>query len=97
MTITVKTTMSTPELIRKIGYFLNDNNSGQLNCVRRLRPGQPWPRYHLYIKEQGDSLQLNLHVDQKADTRHYNPTSAHNGEYDGPLVEQEINRLQSLL
>ncbi len=97
MTITVRTTQALPELIRKIGYFLNSNNSGELNCVKRLRPGQPWPRYHLYIKEISDSYQLNLHVDQKAETRHYNASSAHNGEYDGPLVEQEINRIQSLL
>ena len=97
MTISVPTTQALPELIRKIGYFLNDNNSGQLNCVKRLRAGQPWPRYHLYIKEEGGLYQLSLLVDQKAETRHYNPTSAHNGEYDGPLVEQEISRIKSIL
>jgi protein tyrosine/serine phosphatase len=97
MTINVPANQALPELIRKIGYFLNDNNSGEINCVKRLRAGHPWPRYHLYIKQQDKNFILNLHVDQKAETRHYNPTSAHNGEYDGPLVEQEINRIQSLL
>jgi len=97
MTITVSATQALPELIRKIGYFLNDNKSGEINCLKRLRAGQPWPRYHLYIKQQDGKYLLNLHIDQKADTRHYNPTSAHNGEYDGPLVEQEINRIQILV
>ncbi len=95
MKFTVNAPQGSPEqLMRSWGYSPNDNRSAQPNYVRRLRPGQLWPRYHLYISLQGTTMVCDLHVDQKPDTRHYNPTHAHNGEYDGPLVEQEVNRLQ---
>lgn len=87
---------SLDQTLRSWGYSPNDNRSAQPNYVRRIRAGQSWPRYHLYITAQADTLVCDLHVDQKPETRHYNAPHAHNGEYDGPLVEQEANRLQQL-
>ncbi len=84
-------------MMREVGYHINDNRSDTPNYVRRLRPGLSWPRYHLYVKESPEKYLLSLHLDQKADTRHYNPTSVHNGEYDGPLVETELQRIKSIL
>lgn len=84
-------------LLRSWGYSPNTQPGKDPNFVRRVRPGQPWPRYHLYLSQQNEAWVAELHVDQKPETRHYNPTHAHNGEYDGPLVENEVKRLQQLL
>jgi len=88
---------SVAQLIRSWGYSPAEHRSKQPNFVRRLRPGQLWPRYHLYVFSQDDGFACDLHLDQKPETRHYNPRHAHNGEYDGALIEQEVNRLKEML
>jgi hypothetical protein len=40
-------------------------------------------------------MQVNLHVDQKEAS--YEGTSAHGGEYEGPLVEQEMARITQFI
>ncbi|MFH0873561.1 MAG: hypothetical protein V1846_01825 [Candidatus Komeilibacteria bacterium] len=95
--VLTSTGRSVEQVLRSWGYSPNNSRSDQPNYVRRVRPGQSWPRYHLYLNEQAGNLCCELHVDQKAETRHYNPIHAHNGEYDGPLVEQEVNRLKQSL
>jgi hypothetical protein len=40
-------------------------------------------------------MQVNLHVDQKEAS--YEGTSAHGGEYEGPLVEQEMTRITQFI
>ena len=43
----------------------------------------------------GKNVIINLHLDQKRPR--YQGTKAHNAEYDGEAIEQEIVRLKSLL
>ena len=72
-------------LMRKAGYF-SFNNS----FIRPLERNG-YPRFHIYI----EANIINLHLDQKKPV--YKRTSAHSGEYNGPLVEKEAERINSLI
>jgi acid phosphatase class B len=72
--------------MRKCGYVPHEES-----FVR----GSRYPRFHIYAKTLTDGIQLNLHLDQKKPS--YKGSRAHNGEYDGPLVEQEAARIQKIL
>jgi len=80
-------------VLRQVGYSeFNDPRRGQVSFVRRL--GRLfYPRFHLYVDEQPTQLRLNLHLDQKQPS--YAGSHQHSGEYDGPLVEQEAERIKS--
>lgn len=81
--------------IRRAGYALIfDRRRGVESFVRRLGSGH-YPRLHLYIDEAGSDLIFSLHLDQKKAS--YEGYHMHNAEYDNEIVEDEINRLKSLL
>ncbi|MFA4845107.1 MAG: hypothetical protein WC654_00935 [Patescibacteria group bacterium] len=77
-------------LLRRLGYGEHRGHEGQLSYTLRVT-GELYPRYHAYIENRDGGLQVNLHVDQKAAS--YEGTSAHAGEYEGPLVESEMGRI----
>lgn len=54
-----------------------------------------FPRFHAYITQEKDNLIFNLHLDQKKPV--YKGTSAHSGEYNSPIVEQEAERIKQIL
>lgn len=79
-------------LLRQAGYvYLIDRNTGKESFVHSLNRGY-YPRFHLYLEQQNNKIILNLHLDQKQAS--YAGASAHNAEYDGELIEQEIERLK---
>ncbi|MFH1631440.1 MAG: hypothetical protein ABIA47_00230 [bacterium] len=79
------------EVLRKAGYSpFNDPNTGEDSFILRLTSGF-YPRFHLYLHDQGSAVVFNLHIDQKKPS--YKGTSAHAGEYEGPTVEKEAARL----
>lgn len=81
--------------MRDLGYLhIHDRISGKNSFVKKLRMGQ-YPRLHAYIKEVEGSFILNLHLDQKKPS--YGNAHAHSGEYTGPVVEEEVERIKSLL
>ena len=85
-----------PELfMRHAGYsYINDRRTGNESFARRL--GRDfYPRFHVYLKDLGENIEINLHLDQKRPS--YAGTHAHNAEYDGKPVEDEINRLKGLI
>ena len=83
------------QLLRRVGYvYIQDRKTGQESLVRRLGRGF-YPRFHLYLEERGEQVILNLHLDQKKPS--YAGASAHNAEYDGEIVEQEIRRIKSYI
>ena len=100
MEFPVKNKNSRVDLSRKIGYVIIDTNGNEYNLVRKLS-GNNYPRFHAYVKEQGrsangeTSLIFSLHLDQKAPI--YQGAHAHNGEYFGPVVEQEADRIRETL
>lgn len=72
----------------RLGYHVERNGS----YSRRAGTGQ-FPRYHAYVDYVGDMVHINVHLDAKAAS--YTGTSAHAGEYDGPLIETEMARIQA--
>ncbi|MBI4435694.1 hypothetical protein HY630_03410 [Candidatus Uhrbacteria bacterium] len=81
-------------LLRRLGYGEQRTRAGQISYVKRVG-GERFPRYHAYVEDQNGGIQVNLHVDQKEAS--YEGTSAHAGEYDGPLVEREMTRIAGLV
>jgi hypothetical protein len=76
-------------MMQKCGYAFVPSRTGEA-YARRLGRGE-FPRFHVYIKQEVDRYLINLHLDQKSAC--YSGTSAHSGEYDGGLVEDEIGRI----
>ena len=81
--------------MRKLGYHFTrkDEATGQL-AFARILGGSGYPRFHIYLQEGNaiDEVIINLHLDQKKPI--YKGTTAHSGEYQGELVEQEATRLK---
>ena len=81
--------------MRRAGYtFITDRHSGHSSYIRPFSQ-LGYPRFHVYLKGEGDELEINLHLDQKKPG--YEGQSRHNAEYDGEVVAGEIARLQGLV
>ena len=77
------------DLIRRCGYALWKGKSGP-SYVRRLGSTH-YPRFHIYLTAGNDFFEVDMHIDQKQPS--YGGTSAHSGEYDGRVVEDEARRV----
>jgi hypothetical protein len=78
------------QLARRLGYKpLGRTPAGELNCVRPL--GGPYPRFHIYLKEDPKVIVMNIHLDQKKPS--YEGTHAHGGDYDSETVQAEVDRI----
>ncbi len=80
---------NTTNLMRKIGYF--SQNESFIRPLSRIG----YPRFHIYLETDSDDLIISLHLDQKKAI--YKGTTAHSGEYDSDLVEQEAQRIKEML
>lgn len=89
--------------LRRCGYHFERTlpETGEVSAARSFGPGG-FPRFHAYVKMINPStgsglvkMQINLHLDQKRPS--YKGTSAHAGEYEGELIEQEVTRIKSIL
>lgn len=89
---------SVVEVARKIGYVIIDTNErNEYNMVRKLGYGGNYPRFHIYSKQQGDSFIFSLHLDQKKPSYEARGVHAHSGEYFGPVVDTETDRIKNIL
>jgi len=80
---------------RSLGYLIIDTKeNGEYNLVRKLDFGN-YPRFHAYVRQQGTDFIFSLHLDQKKPI--YKGAHAHNGEYFGPVVETEADRIKEIL
>ncbi|HJN84798.1 MAG TPA: hypothetical protein QF873_00585 [Patescibacteria group bacterium] len=86
----------TPDyLLRKAGYApYHDRRTGKSSYTRKVTR-EFYPRFHLYVMETDKVVTFDLHLDQKKPS--YSGTSAHAGEYDGTVVENEMARLKQAL
>ena len=83
------------QILRQAGYtFITDYKSGQESFVKTFSR-LDYPRFHVYIEKQNSNVIFNLHLDQKKAS--YPGAHAHNAEYEGENVEQEIKRLKMLI
>lgn len=86
---------STSDLMRTIGYIpAYFQKPGEISVIRPLAR-QDYPRFHLYITQKGADMNFSLHLDQKKPS--YEGQTGHSGDYDGPVVEGEAQRIQQLL
>jgi len=83
-------------LARQIGYMpLGVSADGEYNLVRPLA-GQNYPSFHIYLKKDEEGVFcFNLHLDQKQPS--YRGSAAHSGEYEGELVEKEVERIKRII
>lgn len=83
-------------IMRKAGYaYFRDPKTGSDSFVKRLYGGF-YPRLHLYLKEEGQYLTFNLHLDQKQ-ASYKGADHMHNADYDGEIVTQEIARIKQII
>ena len=82
--------------LRRCGYHFErqHHDTDEVSAARNLGAGG-FPRFHCYAKLVGKDMYINLHLDQKRPV--YRGTSAHGGEYEGELIEQEAARIKSIL
>jgi hypothetical protein len=84
-----------PIFLRQAGYtYIVNKKTGQESFVRSFGKNN-YPRWHIYVNEEGDKLIFNIHLDQKQPS--YQGMSAHSGEYDSSIVKAEIERLKQLI
>lgn len=100
------TRLSIANALRICGYHFEREHEGtnEVSAARNMGNGD-FPRFHVYATLQKSSepdpygrkkdLNMNLHLDQKGAS--YNGTSAHSGEYEGTIIEQEAARIQKVL
>ncbi|HUW72127.1 MAG TPA: hypothetical protein VMV66_03005 [Candidatus Humimicrobiaceae bacterium] len=84
-------------LMRRAGYpavLLSKRKGRQKNELEFARPVRGYPRFHLFVKLQNNTLIFKLHLDQKKPI--YKGTPAHAGEYDGDLVVKEAERIKEM-
>jgi hypothetical protein len=82
-------------LARMLGYqIIKIDPENESNLVRPLGP-DGYPRFHLYLKTEGENLVFSLHLDQKKPS--YQGQTAHSGEYDDGLVIGEKERIEKLV
>lgn len=87
---------NTPNLMRQLGYhFWQQNRETKELAFIRPIGGLPYPRFHIYLKENKKTGEIffNLHLDQKRPI--YKGVPAHSGEYEGPVVEKESERIKN--
>jgi hypothetical protein len=84
---------SVHNIMRKISYFFLGQNEEKGELIF-ARPARGYPRFHLYIKADGDNLIFSLHLDQKKPI--YRGATAHAGEYDSELVQKEVKRIKQI-
>lgn len=81
-------------LVRQLGYKpLGYTDKSELNCVRPL--AGDYPRFHIYLKEEKDTIRFSIHLDQKKPS--YEGSTAHSGDYDSEIVTEEARRIQTIL
>lgn len=80
-------------IMRRAGYGELMKGNGSVSYARRLS-GREFPRLHVYLEQTAEGISVAIHLDQKGAC--YRGTSAHSGEYDGPIVETEARRIQAV-
>lgn len=83
------------DIMRTIGYRpAYFQNEGETSIIRPVGRNE-YPRFHAYIKQNGQDFSFSLHIDQKKAS--YEGSTGHSGDYDGDVVEGEARRIQDIL
>jgi len=86
-------------LMRQCGYRFErkDEKTGELVFSRQTEGASAsgYPRFHVYVREVPHETIFNLHLDQKKPI--YKGSPAHAAEYEGEIVEREVERIKRIL
>lgn len=82
-------------LVRRLGYVPKGRKGEEFDCVRELGGIGSYPRFHIFVTEEGDNLVFNLHLDQKKPS--YKGSRAHSGEHKGTVIKKEVERIKEIL
>lgn len=94
--LSVPDLMSAERLLLRAGYHAhNDPRTGEHSLAKRLFAAGHFPKYHAYLEVRSGGLVVNLHLDQKQPS--YSGGHMHSGEYEGPLLERERDRILKAL
>ena len=95
-----------PKLAISVEYFLracgyieikNPHKNNENSYARSIHSGNFYPRFHVYpVKKEiaANEISLDLHLDAKQPS--YEGAAAHSGEYDGPIVVRESERIKQI-
>lgn len=82
--------------LRRAGYVFQHYTSDNEMSFVRVMGRSGFPRFHMYVKMNERDLHISFHIDQKKYT--YGDDTRHHGEYEeSPTLEQEANRVKSLI
>lgn len=81
-------------LMRRLGYGEHIGHGGQISFEKRLS-GLAFPRFHAYVEDKNSGIQINLHLDQKPSN--LGSGAMHGGEYEGPMIQNEMDRLTRVI
>lgn len=82
--------------LRRAGYtYQHRTDQDELSFVRVM--GQSgYPRFHMYVKLDGRTLNISFHIDHKKNT--YGDSTRHHGEYESSTtLDQEATRIKSIV
>lgn len=88
------------EFLRQAGFaYIYDKVREHGSYVKRLTRDY-YPRLHVYVMEKKDKegnnlIVIEMHLDQKQAS--YTGVKMHNAEYEGEVVEAEIENLKNLM
>lgn len=86
--------------LRQIGFRYLGMANGQEEMVFYRPVGQDaYPRFHLYLQntlqaKKSNDLFFSIHFDQRRTV--YQGSTAHSGEYEGELLEKEVEKIRKV-
>ena len=87
-----------PDSFRSLGYRYDgpDLKTKELRFYKSVSGGL-FPRFHVYCvwDQKNKKVSVSLHLDQKAPV--YEGATAHGGDYEGPVIEKEGQRIKTAL
>lgn len=83
------------DIMRTVGYQPSYYQQDGRFSIVRLVGKNDYPRFHLYVKQNGANTLFDLHLDQKRPS--YEGQTGHSGEYDGEVIIAEAERIRQLL
>ena len=81
--------------LRRAGYTFQHHHGDEMSFVRSFS-ASGYPRFHIYAKTVGTTLEISIHLDMKKET--YGEDTRHHGEYSNEgALKQEVERLKMIL
>ncbi|MFH1671601.1 MAG: hypothetical protein ABH889_02410 [Candidatus Portnoybacteria bacterium] len=81
-------------LMRRLGYHFQGKDEERAEMAFS-RPARGYPRFHIYLKDESETININLHLDQKKPI--YKGAPAHSADYEGENVKEEMERIKNEL